>query len=152
MNVVADLPADAQSAEPMQQRERLLDDPAVLAQPGAVPGATAGDDRHDANSLDLLAVLVVVVRAIGEHHVRPSPRPTPTALHRRNGLDQRHQLSHVIAVAAGQDGGQRYAVPFGDQMVFRARSGTVDRARSGFGPPFIARRCEPSTTALDQSS
>jgi len=44
MDVVADLPADAQSAEPMQQRERPLDDPAVPAQPGAVPGATADAD------------------------------------------------------------------------------------------------------------
>lgn len=39
MDVVADLPTDAQSPEPMQQGERLLDDPAVLAQPGAVFGA-----------------------------------------------------------------------------------------------------------------
>src|SRR2546430_7390667 len=36
MDVVADLPTDAQSPEPMQQGKRLLDDPAVLAQPGAV--------------------------------------------------------------------------------------------------------------------
>jgi len=30
--------------------------------------------------------------------------------------------------------------------------GAVDRARSGFGPPLRARRCELSITALDQSS
>jgi hypothetical protein len=102
--------------------------------------------------LDLLAVRVVVVRAIGEHRVRPSLRRTTPAPYWRNGLDQRHQLSDVVAVAAGQRQLQPDAVPFGDQMVFRARSGTVDRARSGFGPPFIARRCEQSTTALDQSS
>ena len=40
-----DLPTDAQSPEPMQQGKRLLDDPAVLAQPGAVFGAAPGDDR-----------------------------------------------------------------------------------------------------------
>jgi hypothetical protein len=43
-------------------------------------------------------------------------------------------------------------VRFGDQVMFRASSGTVDRARSGFGPPFVARRCEPSITVRDQSS
>lgn len=61
MDVVTDLPADAQSPEPVQQRERLLDDPAVLAQPGAVLGAATGDDGRDAHCLDLPAVLIVVV-------------------------------------------------------------------------------------------
>jgi hypothetical protein len=36
VDVVADLPADAQPPEPVQQGEALLDDPAVHAQPGAV--------------------------------------------------------------------------------------------------------------------
>ena len=45
VDVVADLPADAQPAEPVQQRDGLLDDPAVHAQAGAVFGAAAGDDR-----------------------------------------------------------------------------------------------------------
>ena len=152
MDVVADLPPDARSPEPVQQRECLLDDPAVLAQSGAVRDASAGDDRRDADRLDLLAVLVVVIGTVGEHCLRPAPRPTPPAAYRRNGIDQRHELGDVVAVAAGQDGGQRDAVSFGDQMVFRARSGTVDRTRPGFGPPFIARTWEPSTTALDQSS
>src|SRR6266568_9243926 len=62
--------------------QRLLDNPAVLAQPGAVPGAAAGDDRRDADRLDLTAVLVVVVRAIGEHRLRPAPWATTTAPHR----------------------------------------------------------------------
>src|SRR2546421_3856376 len=36
--------------------------------------------------------------------------------------------------------------------VLRARLGAVDRARTRFGPPFTARTCELSITALDQSS
>jgi L-fuconate dehydratase len=40
----------------------------------------------------------------------------------------------------------------GDDVVFRAGLGAVDRARAGFGPPFKARTWEPSITALDQSS
>jgi len=48
VDVVADLPAAAQPPEPVQQREALLDDPAQLAQPGAVLSAPAGDDRRDA--------------------------------------------------------------------------------------------------------
>jgi hypothetical protein len=152
VDVVADLPTDAQSPEPVQQRERLLDDPPILAQPGAVRDTTPGDDRRDTDFLDLRAVLVMVIRTVGEHRVRSSPRPTATAPYRRNGLDQRYQLSHIVAVAAGQDDSQRDTVPLGDQVMFRARPGTIDRARPSFGPPFIARRCDPSTTALDQSS
>lgn len=56
----------------MQQGEGSLDDPAVLAKPGAVFGVTACDDRRDTNRLDLPAVLAVVVGAIGEHRVRSS--------------------------------------------------------------------------------
>ena len=47
VDVVADLPADAQPAEPVQQGDGLFDDPAVDAQAGAVLGAAAGDDRGD---------------------------------------------------------------------------------------------------------
>ena len=36
---------DPQPAEPVQQRDRLLDHPAVHAQAGAMPGAAAGDHR-----------------------------------------------------------------------------------------------------------
>lgn len=152
MDVVADLPTDAQSPETMQQGKRLLDDPAVLAQPGAVFGAAPGDDRRDTHRPNLLAILVVVVGTVGIHRVRPSSRAPAATAYWRDVLDQRHELGDVVAVAAGQRRLQRDAVRFGDQVMFRASSGTVDRARSGFGPPFMARRCEPSITARDQSS
>jgi hypothetical protein len=41
VDVVADLPADAQAAEPMQQGEALFDDPAPFAQTGSVFGAAS---------------------------------------------------------------------------------------------------------------
>ncbi len=152
MDVVADLPADAQSPEPVQQGEALLDDPAVHAQPGPVLGASSRDERRDAVLPHQRAVLVVVVAPVGVEGVRASARTAPLAADRRDRLDQGDQLGDVVAVATGQRDRQRNAVPFGDQMVFRASSGTVDRARSGFGPPLSARTWEPSTTAFDQSS
>src|SRR4051794_40827358 len=48
--------------------------------------------------------------------------------------------------------GERSAVPVGEDVVFRARSCTIDRARTGFGPPSSARTCELSITARDQSN
>ena len=41
MDVVADLPADPQPAEPVQQGDGLLDHPAIPSTAGAVAGAAA---------------------------------------------------------------------------------------------------------------
>lgn len=59
MEVVADLPAGAQRAEPVQEREGGFDDPAVDAQAGAVLGPAASDDRSDARAAQFAAVGVV---------------------------------------------------------------------------------------------
>lgn len=45
VEVVADLPANAQAAEPVQQRDRSFHAPPVHAQAGAVPGAAPGTER-----------------------------------------------------------------------------------------------------------
>ena len=100
---------------------------------------------------DLPAVFVVVIAAVGVDLIRALAGPAAAAAHRRDGLDQGHELGDVVAVAAGQRHRQRDAVRFGDQVVLRAGPGTVDRARTGFGPPFSARTWELSITARDQS-
>jgi len=56
VDVVADLPADTKAAEPVQQRDGGFGYPTVSAQPRAVLGASAGDDRSDADLADLAAV------------------------------------------------------------------------------------------------
>jgi hypothetical protein len=64
-------------AEPVQQGEALLDDPAVHAQPGAMLRTAAGDHGRDALLPYLRAVLVVVIAAVGVELVRAlagSPR------------------------------------------------------------------------------
>jgi hypothetical protein len=152
VDVVADLPADAQSAEPVQQCKALLHHPAVHAQSGTVLDAAPRDDRSYPQGPHLLAVLVVVVAAVGVERDRSLSGPSASAAYGRDGLNQGDELGDVVAVSAGQRYRQRDAVPFGDQMVLGACSGTVDRARSCFGPPLSALTCEPSITALDQSS
>jgi hypothetical protein len=101
--------------------------------------AAPGDNRRDPGLADLLAVLVVVLAAVGVDRIRALAGPAAPAAHRRDGLDEGHELGDVVAVAAGQRDRQRDAVRFGDQVVLRAWPGTVDRARSRFGPPFSAR-------------
>ena len=152
MDVVADLPAGAQAAEPVQQRDGLLDHPAVHAQARTMLGAAAGDDRGDALGPDLGAVFAVVIAAVGVEAVRALAGPPAAAAHRRDGAGEGHELGDVVAVPAGQRHRQRDAVRFGDQMVLGAGPGTADGARAGFGPPFSARTCEPSITALEKSS
>ena len=70
MDVVADLPADAQPPEPVQQGEALLHHPAVHAQPGAVLGAAARNDGGDSGGPDLPAVLVVVIATVRVDPIR----------------------------------------------------------------------------------
>src|SRR5215471_12223534 len=151
VNVVADLPADAQPPEPVQQRDGLLHHVPVHAQARTVRRATAGDDRADALGLDLGPVLVVVVAAVSEHLPRPLPGPPAAPAHRRDRVDQRDELGDVVAVATGQRDRQRDTTAVGDHVMLGACPGAVDRAGPGFGPPFNARTCELSAADLDQS-
>jgi DDE superfamily endonuclease len=82
--------------------ERLFHDPAVHAQPRAVLLAASGDERRDPGVSHLLAVLVVVVAAIGVERVGSPSWTSATSTHRGDGLDQGHQLGDVVAVAADQ--------------------------------------------------
>ena len=65
MDVVADLPAETQAAEPVQQGEALLDHPPIRAQAGAVLDTTTGENRRDVLLADQSAVLVMVIAAVG---------------------------------------------------------------------------------------
>ncbi len=87
MDVVADLPADPQTAEPVQVSERALYDPALGAESGAVFGAPAGDQRFHAEAPNESAVLVVIVAAVTEYRVRSASGPTTFAPHWRHGLE-----------------------------------------------------------------
>lgn len=72
MDVVADFPADAQAAEPVQQGEGTFDDPAVNTEAGAVVFTAAGDGRGDSHVADKAAVFVVVVGPVGVDPARPA--------------------------------------------------------------------------------
>ena len=137
---------------PVQQADGALDDLAVDAQLGSVRSSVSGDDLFDALGPDQAPVLVVVVAAVGQQPPGSSPRPADPAPDRWHRLQQRHQLSDVVAVPAGQRQGERGAVAVGQQVVFGAWPAAVDRARPGFGSPFNARTWELSIIALDQSS
>lgn len=152
MEVGAYLVADPQAFELVQPGEGPLDDPACLAQAGAVRGAATGDLRCDPTSSDKAAVLVEVVAAVGEESPGPVAGPASEAADARNGVQQWHELGDVVAVPAGQRGSERGSVPVDDQVVLAAGPGPVDRRRSGVSPPLRALTCEPSTAASSMFS
>jgi hypothetical protein len=71
--------ADAQAAEVVHAREAAFDDPALAAEPGAVRGAAAGDERLDAAPPEQPAVLVVAIAAVGDDEVGLLARPAALA-------------------------------------------------------------------------
>jgi hypothetical protein len=112
-----------------------------------VVGAASGDVRDDAHGAQQTAVLVVVVAAVGVDSLWPAQGAATSAADRRDRLDERQELSDVVAVAAGESDSQRQPVRVADQVMLGAGPGTVDRARAGQVPPFRALICEPSTQA-----
>ena len=75
MEVGAAFVAGAQAFEAVEPGEPAFDDPADLAQPGAVGDAAAGDARDDAALAQPPPVLVEVVAAVGEQLSGLAPRP-----------------------------------------------------------------------------
>lgn len=135
MDVVADLPADLQAAEPVQVGEGALDNPALGGEAGPVLSAASGNHRFHAEFADEGAVLFVVVAAVTKHDVGAAPRPAAFAPYGRHRFEQRDEMGDVVAVVAGQGGGERDAGGVGDQVVLAARLASVDAASSRLAPP-----------------
>ena len=114
--------------------------------------APCGDRRADAALPEQPPVLVVVVAAVREQHVRPPPRSADEAADSLDLVQQLYQLGDVVAVAAGQRHRERDALTFGEDVMLAARPCAVDRAGTAFGPRRAALTWQESITALDQSS
>lgn len=122
----------------MQPGEGALDDPAVAAEPGAMPDAAAGDLGFDPAAAELAAVFLVVVTTVSAHPVGPPARPADLPAHWWHAVDERDQLGHVMAVAAGDRPGKRDPGRVYEKVMLRAASGSINRARARLGAPFFA--------------
>ncbi len=87
MDVVAAVGADEQTAAVVEPGKGTLDDPAVMAESGAVLALAASDDGLDAALPDQATVLVVVVAAIGDQRPRPTSRSADPAADRRHPVE-----------------------------------------------------------------
>src|SRR3954469_14771747 len=93
--------------------------------------AAASDGGFDALGPDQPTILVVVVPAVGQQFVRSAAGSPDPPAHRRHSVEQGHELSDVVAVAAGQRDGQRSTATVGQDVVLEARPRSVDRAQTG---------------------
>jgi len=138
VDLLATVVADDQSLVVVEPRERPLDDPADTPESGAVFGLAAGDLRFDPAGTELAPVLVVVIATVGGDPVGSSTRPADLAAHGRNAVDQRDELSDVVAVPARDRPCERDPGRVYEEVMLRAVSGSINRARARRGAPFFA--------------
>jgi hypothetical protein len=138
VNLVAAVVADEESLELVQPGEGALDDPAGVAEPGAVLALAAGDLWSDPALAKRVPVGGIVVAAVGGHTFGSAARPADAATHRRHRVDERDQLRDVVAVAARNTPGERDPRRVDQEVVLGAVSGSINRARARRGAPFFA--------------
>jgi hypothetical protein len=70
--------------------------------------------------------------------VRLASRPAKLTTDRRNAIEYFLERHAVVGVGAGQDKGERDAVPAGDQVALRAEPASLSRSGSALScrPPF----------------
>jgi hypothetical protein len=151
VDVGAAFVADAQAAVLVQPGDRALDDPALLAEPGAVWLLRPRDRGADPAGAQLAAVAAGVVGAVAEQPPRPPTRAAALAAHGRDRIDQWQQLEDVVVVCGGERERERRTPSAGKRMVLGAAPGAVYGAWTGLLAPPTARTCELSITARDQS-
>src|ERR1700733_14259994 len=151
VDIVAFVESRPQPAELMEQGQRLLHDVTKDAQAATVRGSPSRDDRADIPARQLHPVGIGVVTPVRHHFLRLAQRRAGSAGDRPNRIDQGNQLRHVIAVGAGEDGGQRYTARINNDVVFRPVFPAVHGAWSRFFPPCTERIDDESTMTREKS-
>ena len=145
MNIAAAVRAETKFALPRQPRKSSLHHPAEFSQPAAVRSVPARDPRADAAPTQSPPVRFRVVCPVRVQDIRSATRPPRLAADRRNRIDQRFQLRHVVGVRRGHGRRQRRPSSVHDHVVFAPFFTAVDGARAGF----LAPSDRPQRTAVD---
>ncbi len=142
-----------QASHLVEQRQRLLDHVAEHAQSAAVRRVPPRDLGGDGPRRQLQPVRVGVVPTVAGDLPGLSQRRADLPADRRDRVDQRDQLRHVVGVGPGQDRRERDAAGVDRQVVLAARLAAVRGVRPGLGPPKTARtEAESTTTRLKSIS
>jgi hypothetical protein len=130
--------ADKQASALVEPGEGAFDDPAVFSEPGPMLGLSASDHGLDSALAELTAVAVVVVAAVSDDAVGTAAGSPGATSNGRDQIEERDQLSDVVTVPAGQRPRQRRAMAVCQEVMLRAWTAPVDRARADFAAPFFA--------------
>ena len=144
--------AQSESPKAMEPGERTFDDPASPAQPAAVRTAAFRQLTSDAAPLEFVPMGLGIVAAIPLHEVRLPQRPAGAAPQRRDTIDERQKLRHVVPVRRREARNNRNPVGVGKNVMFRPGLTAIGRVRSSFFPPRNARSEALSTMARAKSS
>src|SRR5690606_26273455 len=151
MNITTSVGAHTQSAKLVQPTERAFNRPTRLTQAAAVFVAGTCGQQRDATASEFEPMSLRAIRTVALHPQRSADRSADLACHRRNGIDQRQKLRHVVSIGAGERDGQGNALSVGDEVVFGAWFSAIGGVGTGLVAPPTARTDEESTKARDQS-
>jgi hypothetical protein len=151
MDIGAAFVTNAEATKLMQPGICSLDHPAKDAQSASMLRVALGKDGFDAAPSQGLGMRCGMIGAITLNSLRTLAWPSPLARNGRDGIHQRKQLCHIVAIRAGDRRGQWKALRIRDDVMLRAVFPAIRRVGAGLIPPKTARTLELSTTARDQS-
>jgi hypothetical protein len=100
MNICPPFETDAQPAKPMKPTQGPLYYPPRYTQATAMGRARLTQHRQDVSTPQLLTQCSRIIPSLSLKLQRSPARPTPLALHCRNGIHQFESLSHMVGVSA----------------------------------------------------
>ena len=151
MDICTSFIPDPEATKLMQPRVRSFHDPAIDTQSAPMLGVPLGEDGFNAPRYQGFAVKSGMIGPVALDALRTPARSPSLARNGRNGIHQRKQLGHIMAIRAGNCRGQRNTVRIGDEVMLRSVFAAIRRVRTSLRPPKTARTLELSTTARDQS-
>jgi len=152
VNVGPTFEANAKTTEVVKPRMCTFDNPAEFAQTTSVPCPALGNHWLDVALAKFLAMRLGVVATVCVDDLGFVKRPATYAANRWNGVNQRQQLSDVVAIRACQDRADRNAIGVYEDVVLGTRSRAIRGVRTSFSPAPTARTDEESTAAREKSS
>lgn len=151
VDVIPAFVSNSESTELMKPCNGSLHHPPELPQSTAVLGPALGQERLDPSPSQILPQRFRIVRAIPIQTFWSLPRSAGLAHDRRNRLDQRDGLSHIMPIGTGQFEGQGETVALGKEVMLAPQFPSIRRVRARFFPPPTARTEPESIMARDQS-
>ena len=151
VDVAPALVARDKPAKAVDSCERPLDDPSVSAQLLATFDTASCAARSNPATMAGLAAPSMGVGLVGVELVRPAVWPACLAADRRDAVEQLLERHAVVGVGAGEDEGERNAVPIGDEMAFRAEPAATGWVRPCLVTPLFAAREALARHARPQS-